>query len=277
MDLLVSAQWLLDHLGEPGLKILNSSWHMPSSGRNALEEFKQAHIPGAHFLDIDALSDRSNPAPHMLPTADDFALALGKVGISQNDRIIVYDNSPLRTAARGWFMLRHFGARDVAILDGGLELWVSNGFPTQTGEETGSSAKFSPKLSGVIVTKDELIEQRQAIAILDARSSGRFEGRDPDPRPSVARGHIPGSHNLPYSVLYDEEGRFRSREDLQTLFDEAGIDPSKPFVATCGSGVTANSLIFAAALLGNCSARLYDGSWGEWGSDPATLKAMGPA
>jgi thiosulfate/3-mercaptopyruvate sulfurtransferase len=250
---------------------------MSSTGRNGQDEYLKAHIPGARFLDIEELSDRQNPAPHMLPNAGEFGRAMQELGIGADDRIVVYDNSPIRTAARGWFMLRHFGARQVAILDGGFQKWLAEGRPTESGEPAPREAHFEAQdRREQVVTKDQILSGLYA-PLLDARGKGRFEGSEPDPRPGVAPGHIPAAHNLPFGSLYNEDGTFKSRQELQRLFDEAGIDPARPFVASCGSGVTANCLIFAAHLLGNESARLYDGSWSEWGADPAAPKALGPA
>ena len=276
MESLVSTEWLAGHLGEPNLTVVDSSWFMPASGRNGRDEYLEAHIPGARFLDIDELSDRSNPAPHMLPRAADFGAAVERLGIGRDDRIVVYDNSPIRTAARGWFMLRHFGAEEVAILDGGFQQWLAEGRPTESGDPPSRNARFDAQERDEVVTKQQLLGGT-AFPWLDARGRGRFEGSEADPRPGVAPGHAPGARNLPFSALYDEKGRFRSVEEIRRLFAEAGIDPAQPFVASCGSGVTANSLIFAAHLLGNDSTRLYDGSWSEWGADPATPKAIGPA
>jgi len=276
MESLVSTQWLAQHLGEPDLVVVDSSWHMPASGRSGRDEYLNAHIPGARFLDIDEVADRSSPAPHMLPSAVDFAAAMERLGIGSDDRIVVYDNSPVRTAARGWFMLRHFGARQVAILDGGFQQWLVEGRPTESGEPQPRNARFDAEERDEVVTKQQLLAGAGQ-PWLDARGKGRFEGTEPDPRPGVAPGHAPGARNLPFSALYEESGRFRPREEIRRLFGEAGIDPSRPFVASCGSGVTANSLIFAAHLLGNDSAHLYDGSWSEWGADPATPKVVGPA
>ncbi len=277
MDALVSTQWLSDHLGDLDLVVLDASLFMPASGREARAEYLSAHIPGARFLDIEALSDKSHPAPHMLPPADEFGRAMEALGIGRDDRILVYDNSPLRTAARGWFMLRHFGADKVAILDGGFQKWLAEGRPVESGEPSPRSARFeAAERLGEVVSIDQ-VRATLGADLLDARSSGRFEGSEPDPRAGVAAGHIPGSRNLPFPKLYKEDGTFRGRDEIARAFAGSGIDPQAPFVASCGSGVTANSLIFAAHLLGNRDTRLYDGSWSEWGADPSTPKETGPA
>ena len=276
MESLVSTEWLAERLGQPALKIVDASWHMPATGRSGRDEYAAAHILGAVFLDIDALSDKSNPAPHMLPSAAEFGAAMARLGVGRDDRIIVYDNSSLRTAARGWFMLRHFGADRVAILDGGFQKWVAEGRPTEAGQPGAATGAFAAEVRSAIATRAE-IQAGIDTPLLDARGRPRFEGSVPDPRPGVAHGHIPGARNLPFEELYNPDGTFRSPATISKLFELAGIDPAKPFVASCGSGVTANSLIFAAHLLGNDEARLYDGSWSEWGADPATPKELGPA
>lgn len=277
MDDLVTTVWLAGHLGEPDLAIVDCSAFMPGTGRDGAAEFREAHIPDARFLDIGEIADRSNPAPHMLSSAADFGAAMEALGVGRDERIVVYDNSPLRTAARGWFMLRHFGAERVAILDGGLQKWRSEGRPTESGEARPRRAHFHAiERPGEVVGKAELLAGLSA-PLLDARGKARFEGSEPDPRPGIAAGHIPGSRNLPFAALYREDGTLRSSDELRRLFEAAGADPEQMFVATCGSGVTANSLIFAAHLLGNRHARLYDGSWSEWGADPATPKAKGPS
>jgi thiosulfate/3-mercaptopyruvate sulfurtransferase len=276
MESLVSTQWLADHLGEPGLTVVDASWFMPASGRTGREDYLRAHIPGARFLDIDAVRDSSNPAPHMLPSTDDFARAMEEIGISSDDRIVVYDNSPIRTAARAWFMLRHFGA-DVAILDGGFQKWTAEGRPVEAGEPQPRQVTFdAAERPEEVITKQQILAGI-SLPVVDARGPARFEGSEADPRPGVAAGHIPGARNVPFSAIYNEDGTFKSREELRRLFDQAGANAAQPFIASCGSGVTANALIFAAHLLGNDDTQLYDGSWSEWGADPATPKALGPA
>jgi thiosulfate/3-mercaptopyruvate sulfurtransferase len=277
MDSLVSTEWLAAHLAEADVKVVDSSWHLPASGRSGREEYRVSHMPGAVYLDIDEVADTANPAPHALPSAAAFGAAMAALGIGRDDRIIVYDNSPLRTAARGWFMLRHFGASRVAILDGGFQKWLAESRPTESGDADVRPAHFDAlEPAGGTVTKAEILAGIDS-PLLDARGKGRFEGSDPEPRPGVASGHIPGARNLPFGSLYREDGRFKPVDELRRLFAEAGIDPERPFVASCGSGVTASSLLFAGHLIGNDHSRLYDGSWSEWGADPATPKATGPA
>jgi thiosulfate/3-mercaptopyruvate sulfurtransferase len=277
MDDLVSTQWLSDTLGQPDLVVLDATLFMPSSGRDGRAEYLAAHVPGARFFDIEELSDKSHPAPHMLPATGEFGRAMEALGVGRGDRIVVYDNSPLRSATRGWFMLRHFGADQVAIVDGGFEKWLREGRPVESGEPSARPARFdASERTGEVVSIDQ-IRAGLGTQLLDARSSARFEGSEPDPRPGVAPGHIPGSRNLPYPQLYNEDGTFRGPDEIASAFANAGADPNASFVASCGSGVTASSLIFAAHLLGNRDARLYDGSWSEWGANPSTPKEIAPA
>jgi thiosulfate/3-mercaptopyruvate sulfurtransferase len=277
MDTLVSTDWLERNLGEADVAVVDASAFLPTDGRDPNSEFLDAHIPGARFLDINVVADRTNPAPHMLPPAADFGRAMTELGVGSGDRIIVYDNSPLRTAARGWFMFCHFGAEQVAILDGGFQKWRREGRPIESGEARPRSARFDAReTSGEVVTKGQILEGT-GLPILDARGKARFEGTEADPRPNVGAGHIPGAKNLPFSALYRDDGTLRPDVELRTAFNRLGIDPLQPFIASCGSGVTANSLIFAASRLGGRKAKLYDGSWSEWGADPSTPKERGPA
>jgi thiosulfate/3-mercaptopyruvate sulfurtransferase len=277
MDTLVSTQWLANNLNEPDIVIVDASAFLPTDGRDPAAEFAEAHIPGARFLDINQVADHSNPVPHMLPSDAEFGRAMTELGVGRDDRIIVYDNSPLRTAARGWFMFRHFGAERVAILDGGFQKWRAEGRPVESGPARPCTARFDAhEAAGEVVTKHAILAGT-ALPILDARGRARFEGSEPDPRPGVGVGHIPGSKNLPFASLYREDGTLKSEEELRRAFAELRVDPQAPFIASCGSGVTANSLIFAAHRLGGRHAKLYDGSWSEWGADPKTPKVKGPA
>lgn len=278
MQDLVSTEWLASELGAPDLVILDASWHMPDANRAPREEYEARHIPGARFFDIEATSDHDAGFPHMLPSADLFGAAMTDLGVNTDDRIVIYDDSALKTSARAWFMLRHYGATQVAILDGGLAKWLAEGRPTESGHPSlRPDARFDAvAATRDVVSKDELRRGGQP-PVVDARSATRFTGEESDPRPGVAAGHMPGARNLPYATLYRENGTLRSPEELAAAFAAAKVDPTQPFVASCGSGVTANSLIFAAHLLGNDSAKLYDGSWSEWGSDPEAPKVTGPA
>ncbi|WP_300973740.1 3-mercaptopyruvate sulfurtransferase [Sphingomonas sp. LHG3406-1] len=275
MNDLVSTEWLAANLNAADLVVLDASWHLPAANRDPRQEYEQRHLPGARFFDIDMLADHDAATSHMLPSAEDFAMGMEALGVGSDDRIVIYDDSALRTSARAWFMLRHFGARNVAILDGGLQRWIAEGRPVTADPPPERPARFAAAHQpGEVVTKADLL-RGIGVPVADARGAARFAGSEPEPRPGVDPGHIPGSRNVPFSALYHEDGRFRPPHEIRQAFEAAGVDPERPFVATCGSGVTANSLIFAARLLGNRDVRLYDGSWSEWGSDPHTPKEKG--
>ena len=274
MDDLVSTAWLAQQLGQPDLAILDASLFMPADGRDPEAEFLAGHIPGARRFDINALSDHADPVPHMLPGALAFGAAMVALGVARDDRIVVYDNSPLHSATRAWFMLRHYGADRVAVLDGGLPKWRVEGRPLEQGPARARNARFDAVEHQAVVNKVMLLNGVGS-PILDARGRGRFDGSVPDPRPAVAAGHIPGSRNLPFGDLYRADGTLKPDDGLAAEFAAAGVDPHSAFVATCGSGVTATSLLFAARRLGGRDARLYDGSWSDYGADPATPKAKG--
>lgn len=280
MDSLLSTDRLAGELGASDLRIVDATVFLPNSGRDARAEFEAGHVPGAVFLDLDAVVDPGNPLPHSFPPAHIFACRARALGLGDGDRILVYDNSPLHSAARAWWMLRSFGARHVAILDGGLAKWKADGRPVESGAPAAQAGHFTPTETEGAVADKALVASLLGsgeVEIVDARPASRFLGKDAEPRPGVQPGHIPGSKSLPQSELFQADGSWKRGEALRAAFEEAGVDLAKPMVTTCGSGVTAAVLLFGAHLLGKEDVRLYDGSWSEWGADPSTPKATGPA
>jgi thiosulfate/3-mercaptopyruvate sulfurtransferase len=280
MDVLVSTAWLAAHLGEPDLVVLDASSHLLDAGRNAREEFEYAHIPGARFLDLETLKDPDSPVPAALPTAAQFAARMAEIGVNDGDRIVIYDDSAVKTSARAWFICRMYGIEQVAILDGGAAKWRAEGRPLEKGPAVAEPGSFTAgRGPGAVRSKAEVlaIVASDAEQLLDARGAGRFTGAEPEPRPGMPSGHIPGSRNLPFGRMLKPDGTFRDDAGLRAAFAEAGIDLEQPVVTTCGSGVTAAVLLFAMHLLGKEDVALYDGSWSEWGADPATPKELGAA
>jgi len=282
MDPLVSTQWLADHLADRDLRVADASYHINLSGepnRDATAEFAAAHIPGAVFMDLAGFSDPDSPLPSTMPKAARFASRMAKLGLGDGLRIVLYDDASHVTAARAWVMLRAFGFTEVAILDGGLAKWRAEGRAVERGEHVVRPRHATPRAAarGIV----DIDQVRAALddhdtQVVDARGVARFTGAEPDPRAGVAPGHMPGARNLPYKGVFNPDGTWKRGAALRDAFAAAGIDPTRPMVMTCGSGITASILAFAAHLLGQ-GAAVYDGSWSEWGADPSTLKATGDA
>jgi thiosulfate/3-mercaptopyruvate sulfurtransferase len=265
----VSTEWLATRLGTPGLRIIDASWYLPGSGRDAGAEYAAAHIPGAVFFDVDASSDRESPLPHMLPTEAEFAERMASLGLSNSDDLVVYDGSGVNLSApRVWWMFRAFGHTQVAMLDGGLGKWRREHRPLEKGFVTLPAGHFTARLDRRLVrdlaTVRANIYQRGE-QLVDVRSKGRFAGVEPEPRPGLRPGHVPGSVNLPFTDLVQPDGTILPPEELRRRLTQAGIDLSKPVIATCGSGTSACALVLSLHLIGHSQTAVYDGAWAEWG------------
>jgi thiosulfate/3-mercaptopyruvate sulfurtransferase len=274
---LVSTAWLAQHLGE--VVVVDASYYLSDAGRDPAAEYAREHIPGAVFWDLDALSDPDTDLPHMMPAPEWLARVVGELGISDRDVVVVYDTSGIHySAPRVWWMLRALGHEAVAVLDGGLGKWRSEGRAVESGIVRRQPAHYQPTPRSAAFRS--LQEVRAVlpggVQVLDARSRGRFEGTEAEPRPGVRGGHIPGSRNLPYPNLVGPGGTLKPPEELERLFRDAGIDLKEPVIATCGSGVTACALILGLEVLGHRDHAVYDGSWSEWGGRTDTPVATSP-
>jgi thiosulfate/3-mercaptopyruvate sulfurtransferase len=266
----VDTAWLGAHLGEPDLRVVDATWYLPHLKRDARAEFVQAHVPGAVFFDIDRVADSRSPLPHMLPTAEEFASAVGALGIGSGDRVVAYGGRNMIASARAWWMFRVFGHDRVSVLDGGLPRWRAEGRQLEAGPAAPAAGRFTARVRpelvrGLAEVRDNVETRREQV--LDARSSGRFAGTEPEPRAGLRSGHIPGSANLPYDRLFlGPDGTLPPTDALRRVFDESGVDLGKPMLTTCGSGVSAAVLTLGLFLLGRTDVPVYDGSWSEWGS-----------
>lgn len=280
MDSLVTTEWLAGELGANDLRIVDATYFSSLPGAatgDPAAAYEAAHIPGAVFMDLAEIADTNSDLPSMLPPPEKFASRMQSLGLGDGNRFVVYDNSPLHSAARVWWMLRAFGAYHVALLDGGLQKWKAEGRPLAIGAEKHRRGHFTAFLDrGAVIDKGSVLAVKGE-EIVDARPSSRFRGDDKEPRPGVAPGHIPGSRNAPQSEFFNPDNSWKLGSALRAVFDDAGVDLGKPMVTTCGSGVTAAVVLFGAHLLGKNDVRLYDGSWSEWGADPDTPKARGAA
>ncbi len=263
----VTTQWLAEHLSDPDLVVVDASWHMPSSSRNAQAEYLSGHIPGAVFFDIDGIADTTTDLPHMLPSPNDFAHMVGALGISEDMTIVVYDEVGLFSAPRVWWTFKSMGAQDVRILAGGGPQWRAERRASQTGLVARPPRIFHTSFDPARVAGLETVKARStdgAAQIADARAAQRFHGEAPEPRPGLRSGHIPNSRNLPVNLL-SEQGQMKSPEALAQIFAERGLDLEKPIITSCGSGITAATLALALELAGARKVSVYDGSWAEWG------------
>jgi thiosulfate/3-mercaptopyruvate sulfurtransferase len=269
MDDLVTPDWLARHLGEPDLRVLDATWYLPHLGKDARAEYRTAHIPGAVYFDIDAVSAPGTGLPHMLPTPEAFAEAVGALGVGDGDRVVVYGGPGMIASARVWWTFRVFGHDRVAVLDGGLARWRAEGREVSSTPGHPTPRRFTARYRPELVAGLENVRANltsHAAQLLDARSAGRFAGTEPEFRPGLRGGHIPGSLSLPYDRLFDKAtGGLRDAGELRTAFEAAGLRLDRPVVTTCGSGVSACVLAFGLARLGRRDVAVYDGSWTEWG------------
>lgn len=281
-DALVSTEWLAAHLSAPDVRVVDATWLMPHVKRNARAEYEACHIPGAVYFDIDEIADTESTLPHMLPSAEKFASRVRKLGLGDGNRIVVYDsNGGFSAAARVWWMFRLFGHEDVAFLNGGLPKWLAEDRPVEDIPPVPQDRHFTPRVNNFLVRDAQhLIKNIDSgkEQVVDARTADRFAGTGAEPRPCRKKGHIPGSVNLPFMTLLDQDNHltFRSADEISKAMETAGVDTSKPMVTSCGSGVTAAVLTLGFFLLGHEDVAVYDGSWSEWG-DHYDTPVVGPS
>ncbi|MDD3445736.1 MAG: 3-mercaptopyruvate sulfurtransferase [Zavarzinia sp.] len=267
---LVSTEWLAQHLDAPDVRVVDASWYLPGANRDPKAEYEAGHIPGAVFFDIDEICDLTSPLPHMMPPSEKFSARVRKMGLGDGNRIVVYDGGAPFAAARVWWMFRAFGHLDVMVLDGGIAKWKAEGRPVDDLPPIPRERHFTARDNTMLLrdydqVRHNLVSHREQV--VDARSRGRFDGTEAEPRPGLKRGHIPGSVNVPAGELLDPEtGIFLDHAAMAAKFAGAGVDVTRPVIASCGSGVTAAIVLLALHELGARNLALYDGSWAEWGA-----------
>jgi thiosulfate/3-mercaptopyruvate sulfurtransferase len=265
---LVSTGWLGAHLEDPDLRILDASWYLPQMARDARAEYAAAHIPGARFFDIDEMSDHRSALPHMAPPPEKFISRMRAMGVGDGHQVVVYDGMGIFSAARVWWTFRLMGKTDVAVLDGGLPKWRAEGRPLEDMPPVLRDRHMTVQRQAALVKDVTQVAQASKLGdheILDARSPGRFRGEEPEPRPGLRCGHIPGARNVPFQTLLNPDGTMKDPAALRAVFDAAGVDLARPVITSCGSGVTAAIINLALERIGHRDHALYDGSWAEWG------------
>jgi thiosulfate/3-mercaptopyruvate sulfurtransferase len=280
-DALVSTDWLARHLDAPDVRVVDGSFYLPAQKRDPKAEYAQQHIPGSVFFDIDEIADTSSPLPHMLPSPEKFSSRVRKLGLGDGNKIVVYDTTPMTGACRVWWMFRAMGHKDVAVLDGGLPKWMTEGRPVTDDPTPPRDRHFTARLDNTLVRSLDdvrMLLDNKREQVVDARAANRFRGEAPEPRAGLRLGHMPGAFNLPYADLLDTKtGTMLPASELAKRIKESGIDPNKKVTASCGSGVTACVVGLALYLTGAPEAGVYDGSWTEWGGRPDTPIVTGPA
>ncbi|HEX2146896.1 MAG TPA: 3-mercaptopyruvate sulfurtransferase [Pseudorhizobium sp.] len=273
----VSSEWLERELGAADLRIVDASFYLPAQNRDAEAEYLAGHIPGAVRFDHDAVADHSTDLPHMVPSPEIFADAVGKMGIGESDRIVIYDGPGIFSAPRAWWLFRVMGARNVFILDGGLDGWRAERRALETDVPTPDPAKFTPSFQPekvIDLARMKAIVDSRSSQVADARSAARFTGSEPEPRQGLRSGHMPGARNLPSSV-FSSGGKLKPVPELRSILQDAGLDLDRPVVTSCGSGITAAIITLALESVGHEENALYDGSWTEWGGRTDTAVVTG--
>ena len=277
---LVSTEWLAKHLKDPDLRLLDASWYLPDAGRDARAEYDAAHIPGARFFDIDDISDARSELPHMAPPIEKFMSRMRAMGVGDGHQVVVYDGAGLQSAARVWWLFKLMGQNNVAVLDGGLPKWVAEGNATEDMPPIPRDRHMTVRFQNQLVRDVTQVAHASKLGdpqIVDTRSAARFRGDAPEPREGLRAGHIPGSRNVPFGDLLNDDKTMKSVEMTRNVFEAAGVDLNKPIITSCGSGVTAAILALALQRMGHANWSLYDGSWSEWGMFPTVPVATGEA
>lgn len=277
---LVSTEWLAKHIKDPDLRILDASWYLPDAKRDPKAEYDAAHIPGARFFDIDDISDARSDLPHMAPPVEKFMSRMRAMGVGDGHQVVVYDGAGIMSAPRVWWLFRLMGHENVAVLDGGLPKWQAEGRAVEDLPPVVKDRHLTVRFQNHLVRDVTQVSQASKLGdaqIVDARSAARFRGDAPEPREGLRAGHIPGSRNVPFNALLNDDNTLKSPADLRAVFEAAGIDLSRPMITTCGSGITASVLALALERIGVDAWSLYDGSWAEWGMFPTVPVATGDA